>query len=91
MPIGFYPPDGKLGICSSYHYVTSGGVRALLPKRKQLLHKGTYGRCPLVAGAAVLAACVCCRLGAGLLTVHAPLLLENILQASIPEVLVMLG
>ncbi len=93
IPIGLHP-DGVNEIYSDYHYITPDDVEGLLPKRKRFSHKGSYGHCLLVAGAAgmagaaVLAARACYRSGVGLLTVHIPSLLEGIVQTSIPEALV---
>lgn len=90
--IGLHP-NGASSIDTNYHYVTSDDVEGLLPKRKLFSHKGTYGHCLLVAGstgmagAAVLAARACYRSGVGLLTVHIPAFLEDILQTTIPEAL----
>ncbi len=95
IPIGLHP-DGVNGIDSDYHYITPNDVEGLLPKRKQFSHKGTYGHCLLVAGstgmagAAVLVARACYRSGVGLLTVHIPSFLEDIVQTTIPEALVSL-
>lgn len=93
IPIGLHP-DGISSIPSGYHYITHDDVKGFLPKRKRFSHKGTYGRCLLVAGssgmagAAVLAARACYRSGVGLLAVHVPSFLTDVIQANIPEALV---
>lgn len=62
-----------------------------LLKRKKFSHKGTYGHALLfagkygMAGAAILAAHSCMRMGVGLLTIHIPSLIYDIIQQSIPE------
>ena len=95
IPIGLHP-DSVANIESDYQYITHEDVENLLPKRKQFSHKGVYGRCLLVAGssgmagAAVLAARACYRSGVGLLTIHAPSFLSDVLQTTIPEAIVSL-
>jgi hydroxyethylthiazole kinase-like uncharacterized protein yjeF len=65
-----------------------------LTSRRQDSHKGDYGHALLIAGsygkmgAAVLAAKAALRAGAGLLTVHVPLLGVDIMQTSFPEAMV---
>lgn len=60
-------------------------------KRGRFEHKGDFGHALLIvgsygkAGAAVLAAKACMRSGVGLLTVHVPEKLTDIMQISIPE------
>lgn len=69
-------------------------IRTLIKPRKQFAHKGDFGHALLIAGskgmagASVLAARACLRSGVGLLTVHAPLCNNDILQTSIPEAMV---
>ena len=64
--------------------------------RNRFSHKGDYGHGVLVAGslgkagAAVLAAGAALRSGLGLLTVHIPGIMYNILQAAVPEAMVTL-
>ncbi|MDR0660743.1 MAG: NAD(P)H-hydrate dehydratase [Prevotellaceae bacterium] len=95
IPIGLHP-DGINSISSNYHYITLEDVEGLIHKRKQFSHKGVYGKCLLVAGsagmagAAVLAARACYRSGAGLLTVHIPSFLGDVVQTAIPEAIVSL-
>lgn len=66
-------------------------VAQLLKHRPLFGHKGTFGHGLLIAGqygmagAAILAAKACLRSGAGKVTVHTPLLNNDILQVSVPE------
>lgn len=65
-----------------------------LTNRRQDSHKGDYGHALLIAGsygkmgAAILAAKATLRAGAGLLTVHVPLLGTDIMQTAFPEAMV---
>ena len=69
-------------------------IRNIILPRSRFSHKGTYGHGLLIAGsygmagAAVLAAKACMKSGIGLLTVHTPSKNNDIIQTSIPEVLV---
>ena len=69
-------------------------IRSLIKPRKQFAHKGNFGHALLIAGskgmagASILAARACLRSGVGLLTVHAPMCNNDILQTSIPEAIV---
>lgn len=69
-------------------------IRSLIKPRQQFAHKGNFGHALLIAGskgmagASVLAARACLRSGVGLLTVHAPLCNNDILQTSAPEAMV---
>lgn len=62
--------------------------------RKPFAHKGDFGHCLLIAGsygkggACVLSALSALRTGCGLLTVHIPKRLYNILQITVPEAMV---
>lgn len=80
-----------------YHILTKKSLdnKLFLP-RDEFSHKGNFGHGLLIAGsygkagASVLAAKASLRLGVGLLTVHIPTLLYNILQISSPEAMVSL-
>ncbi len=69
-------------------------IRSLIKPRRQFAHKGNFGHALLIAGskgmagASVLAARACLRSGVGLLTIHAPLCNNDILQTSAPEAMV---
>ncbi len=62
-----------------------------MKRREKYSHKGTYGHGFLIAGSygmagsAVLAAKGALRSGLGLLTVHVPERLYDIMQISVPE------
>ncbi len=79
---------------SEYHYLHPKDIEGLLIPRQKFAHKGSFGHALLLAGslgkagAAVLAAKACLRSGAGLLTAHLPHSLVNIMQTSLPEVMV---
>ncbi|HOZ30900.1 MAG TPA: NAD(P)H-hydrate dehydratase [Bacteroidales bacterium] len=69
-------------------------IRQTVKKRKRFDHKGNFGHALLIAGkycsagAAVLASKSCIRSGVGLLTVHVPKNLVDILQISVPEAMI---
>ena len=73
------------------HITEEYEAAALVRPRRCHSHKGDYGRALLVAGsrgmagASVLAAKGALRSGVGLLTVHAPLCNNTILQTAVPE------
>jgi hydroxyethylthiazole kinase-like uncharacterized protein yjeF len=62
--------------------------------RNRFSHKGTFGHCLLIggsygkAGAVLLSGKAAMRMGCGLLTIHAPKLLYNIIQSSFFEAMV---
>ena len=86
--------QGQDEAASKYHVTTMDMIRPMLKARNEFSHKGTYGHALLIAGshgmagASVLAARACMRSGVGLLTVHAPLCNNPILQTAIPEAMV---
>ncbi|MDL2243101.1 NAD(P)H-hydrate dehydratase [Bacteroidales bacterium OttesenSCG-928-K03] len=69
-------------------------IKPILKRRKKFEHKGNFGHSAIVAGnygtmgASVLASKACMRVGAGLLTSFIPDFGYNILQISVPEVMV---
>ena len=77
-----------------FHMMEKDEVASLLKKRSRFSHKGTYGHALLIAGktgmagASILAAQACLRSGVGLLTIHAPLRNNDILQISVPEAMI---
>lgn len=79
---------------TNYFLVTQEMVSEIRKKRTTFSHKGTYGHALIVAGsygkigAAVLAAKACLRSGAGLVTAHIPACGYEIMQISVPEVMV---
>lgn len=79
---------------TNYEMLEAEDIRSLIKPRRQFAHKGNFGHALLIAGskgmagASVLAARACIRSGVGLLTVHAPLCNNDILQTSVPEAMV---
>lgn len=77
-----------------YHVIDEALVLPWLPKRKKFDHKGTFGHGLIVAGrwgsagAAILSATGCLRVGAGLVTAHLPQASVNPFQAAFPEAMV---
>lgn len=79
---------------SVYTLINRSLAAKLLPERAKFAHKGTFGHALLIAGsygmmgAAVLAGEAALRSGAGLVSVHVPKIGYNILQVSVPELIV---
>ncbi|BEG98045.1 NAD(P)H-hydrate dehydratase [Bacteroides sedimenti] len=79
---------------TTWYFTEEEDIRKLIKPRKRFDHKGNYGHALLIAGsygmagASVLAAKACLRTGAGMVTVHAPLKNNDILQTAIPEAIV---
>lgn len=79
---------------SPYSTLEEEDVRSLLKPRKRFAHKGNFGHGLLIAGsygmagASILSAKACIRSGIGLLTVHVPIHNHDILQNTVPEVIV---
>lgn len=79
---------------TEHYFLRKNFIRGLLKSRDKYAHKGTFGKVLLVAGsygkmgAAVLCARACQRVGAGLVTVHAPSLGYVVLQTAVPEAMV---
>ena len=79
---------------TNYEILELEDIRSLIKPRQQFAHKGNFGHALLIAGskgmagASVLAARACLRSGVGLLTVHAPICNNDILQTSVPEAMV---
>ncbi|MDD2584553.1 MAG: NAD(P)H-hydrate dehydratase [Bacteroidales bacterium] len=75
----------------NYKLIEKSLIASFVRKRERPSHKGDYGHGLLVAGsfgmagAAVLAAKAALRAGLGLLTVHVPQKIYNIIQISVPE------
>lgn len=76
---------------TKYQIITEDYVIQHLKKRKRFDHKGSYGHTLIVAGsygkagAAVLAAKSAIKSGVGLVSVHIPQKLLDIIQISVPE------
>ncbi len=79
---------------SDFEYVERSLVKKMLKTRDKFSHKTNYGRVLLITGsrgkmgASVLSAKACLRIGAGLVTVHAPICGYQILQTAVPEAMV---
>lgn len=79
---------------TNYEILEIEEIQSLVKPRRQFAHKGNFGHALLIAGskgmagASVLAARACLRSGVGLLTVHAPVCNNDILQTSVPEAMV---
>jgi len=88
--IGLHP-QRMAELDSGFYYIDELLTKNILIKRKKYDHKGTYGHALLImgsrgmTGAALLASRACLRSGAGLVTLHAPECLENLLPVSLPE------
>ncbi len=93
LPIGLHPEF--LQSCNSpYEIVEASHIKALIKPRNSFSHKGNNGHCLIVAGsygkvgAAVIASKASLRSGAGLVSIYAPQCAYTILQATIPEAMV---
>jgi NAD(P)H-hydrate epimerase len=81
-------------ITTPYINVERDDALKLRRYRSRFGHKGNYGHSLLIAGsftkagAAVLSAKACMRGGTGLLTVHVPSKLVDVLQISVPEAMI---
>lgn len=79
---------------TNYELVEEEDIREIIKPRKAFAHKGNFGHGLLIAGSygmagsSVLAAKACLRSGIGLLTIHAPVNNNNILQTAVPEAMV---
>lgn len=93
LPIGLHK-NFTDSIDTPWMFIDEDFVKPMIKRRSRFAHKGSFGHSLLIAGsygkmgAAVLAAGSCLRAGAGLLTVHAPARGCDIVQTSIPEVMV---
>lgn len=73
-----------------YAILEKNDLPAMLPKRKRVSHKGSYGRVLLwvgsrsMAGAAAISATAALRAGAGLVTVACPETILNVVQTLCP-------
>ncbi|MDD3860603.1 MAG: NAD(P)H-hydrate dehydratase [Bacteroidales bacterium] len=79
---------------TDYGIIDDCDIKQIIIKRNRFDHKGIFGHALLIAGstgkagAAVLASKACIRSGVGLLTVHVPQKLIDILQIAVPEAMV---
>lgn len=82
---------------SPFSYINQTDVKVRLQPRSPFSHKGSYGHSLLIAGsygmigAAALACRSCLRSGAGLVTAMVPVCGYEIMQSSVPEVMVLMG
>lgn len=87
-------PDFIKNVQTPFHILEKEEIISQIHKRGKFSHKGTYGHGLLIAGkvgmagAAILAAKACLRSGIGLLTIHAPLRNNDILQITVPEAII---
>lgn len=79
---------------TDYCIIDACDIKQIIKKRNRFDHKGIFGHALLIAGkyctagAAVLASKSCIRSGVGLLTVHVPKKLTDIIQIAVPEAMV---
>lgn len=77
-----------------YYLLENGDIQNILHPRSKFQHKGNFGHGLLICGsygkmgAAVLSARAAMRSGVGLLTIHVPKCGYEIIQTSVPEVMV---
>ncbi|MEO7924676.1 MAG: NAD(P)H-hydrate dehydratase [Chitinophagaceae bacterium] len=94
LDIGLHPGFYN-AVPGQFELVDAALIRSIHKPRKQFSHKGNFGHALLVAGsygktgAAVLAAKACMRSGVGLLTCHVPSSAYTILQAAVPEAMLL--
>jgi NAD(P)H-hydrate epimerase len=80
---------------TDYEMIDAEIISSIYKPRNRFAHKGNFGHALIVAGsygkmgAAVLCAKACLRSGAGLTTCHIPKCGYEIMQASVPEAMVM--
>lgn len=92
--IGLHP-DYLQNLVAGIELLDDVIIHSIYKRRKRFSHKGNFGHALLVSGsygkigAAVLSAKSCLRSGVGLLTCHIPKCGYDILQATIPEAMVM--
>ena len=86
--------EGIEELDTNYEMLEVEDIRSIIKPRKRFSHKGNFGHALLIAGsrgmagASILSARACLRSGVGLLTVHAPICNNSILQTAVPEAIV---
>lgn len=86
--------EGEEILWTRYSIAEENDIRKLLLKRNEFAHKGEMGHalllagCHGMAGAAILAARACLRAGSGKVTVRTARRNNDIMQISVPEVIV---
>ncbi len=87
-------PEGIDKNFTIWYLTEADDIKKLVKPRSRFAHKGDFGRALLIAGSygmagsSVLAAKGCMKTGVGLLTIHAPLKNNDILQTTVPEAIV---
>lgn len=86
--------EGIENMSTTWYITEEKDIKTVIKSRSKFAHKGSFGHALLLAGsygmagASVLAARACFKTGVGMVTVHAPLRNNDILQTSIPEAIV---
>lgn len=81
---------------TSHFYIEEKDIRKIIRPRGKFDHKGKFGHALIVTGSAgkigasLLCAKACLKSGAGLTTAHVPRIANQILQSSIPDVMLSL-
>ncbi len=80
--------------CISYNIIDEKKIQKIFPIRNDFYHKNNFGHPLLIAGsygkagAAILSAKACLKSGVGLLSAYVPKALVEILQCSVPEMMI---
>lgn len=80
-------------VTTSDFFIEEKDISGILRPRKKFSHKGDFGHALIIAGstgklgAALLCAKACLKTGAGLTTVHVPRVGNQILQSTLPDVM----
>lgn len=91
--IGLHPNYLK-NTAAPYEYLDDEFIKKVIKPRSKFAHKGDFGKSLIISGsygkmgAAVLCAKACMKAGAGLVTAHIPGCGYEIMQTSVPEVMV---
>lgn len=89
--------DSLSSFVTEFYYLEKADIVKLIKPRHDFDHKGTFGHALLVAGgvgkagAAIMASRACMRAGVGLLTVHVPAEISNIMLVAVPEAMLELN
>lgn len=96
LPIGLHRKAIKM-IETPYRSIHASNITAILKPRPKFAHKGDFGHALMIAGsygmagAAVLSGKGALKGGVGLLTMHIPERISDIVQVSIPEAICNIG
>lgn len=91
--IGLHP-NYLNNTAAPYEFVDRAFVKGMIKKRSKFAHKGDFGHSLIISGsygkmgATVLCAKACMKTGAGLVTAHIPGCGYQVMQTTIPEVMV---